>query len=193
MKEVLPKQFIRVSYEPHSRFAWISKLMSNPRVTVPVIAIGGTILSYLLIDPVRLLNVVRTLTRFVFLIVFVFCICICILYSVFLCVILHCFSAIVLSLLIVFCSSTHDQSTLIEGEIPSTPESEALANSLANPPTGAGILLVGSPEAREIALDKVTRARWFVISINLTPEGEVCLYLICLSVLMCGLYRWKQS
>ncbi len=70
MKEVLPKQFIRVSYEPHSRFAWISKLMSNPRVTVPVIAIGGTILSYLLIDPVRLLNVVRTLTRLVFLVVF---------------------------------------------------------------------------------------------------------------------------
>jgi hypothetical protein len=67
--------------------------------------------------------------------------------------------------------STHEHIALIDGDVPSTPESEALATSLANPPTGAGILLVGSPEARDIALERVTRSRWFVISINLTPEG----------------------
>ncbi len=129
MKEIAPKQFIRVSYESYSRFAWISKMLSNPRVTVPVIAIGGTILSYLLIDPVRLLNVVRTLTS--------------------------------------------NEYESVHGEnLPSTPESEALAKSLSNAPSGAGVLLVGPREARDLALEKVTRGRWFVISIDLTPEGS---------------------
>lgn len=128
MKEVATKQFIRVTYEPYSRFQWISKLMSNPRVTVPVIAIGGTFLSYLLIDPVRLLNVVGTLTNRV--------------------------------------SDAHID------DIPETPESEQLAHILSNAPSGAGVLLVGAPEARQLALEKVSNHRWFVVSVNLTPEGN---------------------
>jgi hypothetical protein len=62
MKDVATKEYIRVNYEHYSRFGWFSKLLSNPRIAIPIIAVGGTILSYVLIDPLRLLNVVRTLT-----------------------------------------------------------------------------------------------------------------------------------
>jgi hypothetical protein len=107
----LVRQHIRVTYDAYSRFAWIGKMFSNPRFTVPVLAVGFTLLSYLLIDPVRVFNVVRTLTE--------------------------------------------RKDSLYAASIPETPQTRQLAEMLSEPPNGAGLLLVGPPEARQLALEKV--------------------------------------
>lgn len=121
------KQHIRVNYQHYSRWEWVNKMFSNPRFTVPVLAIGGTLLSYLLIDPIRLFNVTRTLMN--------------------------------------------RTKSLHADQVPESEDILALDELLSQRPSGAGILLLGSDESRGLVLEKISSNRWFVVSVDLTPEG----------------------
>jgi hypothetical protein len=60
---------------------------------------------------------------------------------------------------------------LFSDGIPITEESVRLEKELATAPNGAGVLLLGPAESRHIAMEQVTKNRWFTVKVDLTPHG----------------------